>query len=398
MTNKKNNRIYFVTTIAVLFICITTSFSLGYLAGTNRIGLSSLVKNVVNKNTGKSANTDFSLFWDAWDKLTENYNGELDSDKMLQGAISGMISTIGDPYTMYLTPEQMKLLDEELQGSFEGIGIEIGLRDNQILIIAPIDDTPAKKADLRANDKILEIDSKSTEGMTMDQAVSMIKGAKNTEVNLKILRGEETLQKTILRDTIVIKSVKAEIKNDYGYLKINTFGEDTANEVKNALEDFKSKNVKGYIVDVRGNPGGYLDSAVDIASYFIDSGIVLWEKEKQKEKAVNTTNKKIVDKPIMVLIDKGSASASEIFAGALRDRARITLVGEKSFGKGSVQSIESLKSGSLKITIAQWLTPDKTVINNVGLTPDINVEFTEEDYKANKDPQLERALEEIVKK
>lgn len=397
---KRNNAILFGLISAFIVFSISVSFSCGYILGYNRIGATRLFSaNVINKDKGKPQNLDFSAFWDAWNLIGEKYNGQVDQNKLLQGAIAGMAQATGDPYTVYLNQDELKTLDEQLQGSFEGIGAEIGIKNNYITIISPLENSPAKKADLRSGDIIAKINDKSTDGMTVDEAVNLIKGTKGTSVKLTIVRGEGTLEKTIIRDTVEVKSVSYEIKsNNIGYVKINSFGEETANEVKSALKDLESKKVTGYILDVRSNPGGYLDSAVQIASYFVDSGIVVWEKSKTSENASKTTENRIVkNKPIVVLIDGGSASASEIFAGALRDREGIKLIGEKSYGKGSVQIVENLKGGALKITIAEWLTPKKQQINTVGLKPDIEVKMTDSDINNNLDPQLDRAIEETHK-
>lgn len=398
--NKRKRAILFGFISALIALSMTTSFFFGYLLGNRGIGADFTVGSyVLNKNKGKPEAVDFSTFWDAWNLINKKFNGQIDTNKLLEGAIAGMAQSAGDPYTQYLSADELKLLDEELQGSFDGIGAEIGIRNEQAIIIAPLEDTPAKKADLRSGDIILQIDDKVIDKMSVEQVVSLIKGPKGTKVKLIIKRGEATLDKEITRETITVKSVSEEVVgNNIGYIKINTFGEETAGEVKQAINILESKRVKGYIIDLRSNPGGYLDSAVSIAGYFTDPGIVVWEKSKDNEDAIKTDQKRLVkNKPVKILINGGSASASEILAGALRDREGIKLIGEKSYGKGSVQVVDNLKQGALKITVAQWLTPKKELINNIGLSPDVEVKLTEDDYNKQLDPQIDKAIEEINK-
>jgi carboxyl-terminal processing protease len=280
-------------------------------------------------------------------------------------------------------------------------------------VVAPIDGTPAAKAGLRAGDIVVSIDGQDTSSMTVDEAVTKIRGEKGTQVKLGIIHPGSSVQDiTITRDDITVPSVSYEIKpNNIGYIKIRTFGNDTATQIEKISEEFASKGVKAVVIDVRDNPGGYLDSAVKISSEFLKQGVIVREKSKNsKDKSFTASgNGKLTDVPVVILVNGGSASASEILAGALHDNDRATLVGEKTFGKGSVQEIVCLKEGglsissncksdSLKVTVAHWYTPDGINISKEGIKPDVEVKLTNEDYNANLDPQLVKALEVAAQK
>lgn len=398
-TNKNRAKIFFLLTIfSVIF------FNIGYLFGTGKIGFENgsfsfnKTINVLNKEVGKPKEVDFSLFWDAWNKVTENFNGELDSEKMMYGAISGMVSSLGDAYTVFYNGEEAKQLQEELSGSFSGIGAEVGEKDGKIVIIAPLDDTPAQKAGLKPQDEVVAINGDLTIGLTVDQAVSKIRGEAGTKVKLKIKRAEKDLEFEITREKITIKSVKHKQVQGYDVLEISSFNETTAEEFKKAIENIK--NTKGIVVDLRSNPGGYLDVSTKIISEFIPKGkLILMQKDKNgnieetKSNGGGFENIKVV-----ILVNEGTASASEIFAGAVRDNDRGKIIGKKTFGKGTVQTIEELSGGNvLKVTIAKWLTPNGSEINKIGITPDYEVELTEEDAKKEIDPQLNKAIEILSK-
>ncbi|MDD5464632.1 MAG: S41 family peptidase, partial [Candidatus Moranbacteria bacterium] len=277
-------------------------------------------------------------------------------------------------------------------------GAEIGNKNNQIVIIAPLADTPAQKAGLKAGDLLLKIDNQDTQGMTISDAVSKIKGPKGTEVTLTISRPGEFDSKEfkITRDTIVIKSVSFEMKDNIAYVKISSFMDTTTSEFKKTVIDILAKNPKGIVLDLRDNPGGYLDSAVDVSSEFIEDGTILIEETKggKQDKYSAKGDARLKDLKMVVLVNGGSASASEIVAGAMKDNKRAQIVGEKTFGKGTVQDYDQLPMGtSIKITIAKWLTPNGTSINEHGITPDIEVKLSDDDRNANRDPQLQKALE-----
>lgn len=349
---------------------------------------------------------DFSLFWSAWDQITQNYDGNLDYNKLIYGAIDGMVKSIGDPYTMFLTPDQSKQFDQDLEGSVTGIGAEVGIKDGRAVIIAPISDSPAQKAGIKPQDLIMKIGDTDTKGLDLNTAVSKIRGEAGTKVKLVIQRGGKTLNFEITRAKIEIKSVRWEIKdNNIGYIEISRFDSKTSELIKEAATELKEKGVKAVVLDLRNNPGGYLDAAVDVSSQFVKNGTVVTEKrtvgKEKKEEYHASGNGKLTDSniPMVVLVNEGSASASEIVAGALQDQKRAILVGEKTFGKGSVQSVESLGQGAtLHVTIAHWYTPNGKNINKEGLAPDIEVKVTEDDANSNRDPQLQKSIDYLKSK
>ena len=349
---------------------------------------------------------DFALFWKVWDVLKEKYvdSSKLDAQKLFYGAIKGMLAATGDPYTNFFDPEENKKFNEDITGSFEGIGAEIGIKGGVLTVIAPLEGTPAEKAGLRAGDKIVKIGDKNTADLTIDGAVDLLHGKKGTEVKMTIFReGEQDTQEiTIIRDVINVKSVKFEEKEgEIAYIKISRFGETTFKEFGEALTQTKNNNSKGIIVDLRNDQGGYLETAVEIGSKMLPKGNIVVMEEDRNGKRNNLLAKggdELSEIKTVVLINEGSASASEILAGALREnRDNVTLVGKKSYGKGSVQELVKLTQGtSMKVTIAHWLTPKGNQINEKGIDPDVKIEFTNDDYNNNKDPQLDKALE-IVK-
>jgi carboxyl-terminal processing protease len=346
----------------------------------------------------------FDIFWNAWDKITQNYDGKVDYNKLIYGAVDGMVKAVGDPYTMFLDSEQAKKFNEDLEGSISGIGAEIGIKDDRVIIVAPIGGSPAQKAGLMPQDIILKIGDTDTKGMDLSTAVSKIRGDVGTKVKLTIQRGDKTRTYEITREKIEIKSVRWEVKSgNVGYIEISRFDSKTKNLLKEAIEDLKDKQVKAVVLDLRNNPGGYLDTAVDVGSEFIKKGLVIVTEKREtgsgkREDYRSSGKSKLTDSniPMVVLVNEGSASASEIVAGALQDYHRAILIGEKTFGKGSVQSIENLGQGAtLHITVAHWYTPNGKNIGKEGLRPDITVKLTEEDAKNNRDPQLDRALLEL---
>lgn len=348
---------------------------------------------------------NFSLFWEAWDKLQENYvdGGKFNVQEMIYGAISGMVNSLGDPYTVFLKPDEAKRFVEDVKGTFEGVGMEIGIRKGQLQVVAPIDGTPAQKAGLRAGDKILKIGDKITVDMTTEEAVNLIRGPQGTEVVLNIYRDDWDAPKDIkiIRGVIDVPSVKMEIKEDnIAYINIYQFSERAAYEFQNAAIDILNSNADRIIIDLRNNPGGYLEISQNIAGWFLkkDDVVVVEDYGGKKEQDIYKAegNAKLLPYPVVIIINQGSASASEILAGALRDDRGVKLIGEASFGKGSVQQLESLTGGSsLKITVAKWLTPKGESISDKGLEPDIKVELTDKDYEQGLDPQLEKAIEII---
>ena len=348
---------------------------------------------------------DFSLFWETWKALEESFvePEKLDIQEMIYGAISGMVESLGDPYTIFFNPEETEEFLEEAEGVFEGIGAEIGIKKDQLLIIAPLEGTPAERAGLLPGDKILKIDGKDTFNLTIEEAVKLIRGPKGTEVVLTIFRKgwKESKEIKIIRATIKIPSLKWElIEGDIAHLRIYQFFERTDNDFRKLTIEILNSSAKKIILDLRNNPGGYLEVAQETSGWFLKRGdtVVIEDFGPKKEQKIYEAqgNEKFLDYPMVVLINQGSASASEILAGALRDNRGILIIGETSFGKGSIQEFVELRGdSSLKVTVANWLTPNGKLIADEGLEPDIRVEMTEKDYEEDKDPQLDKAIEII---
>jgi len=384
-------------------LLISGAYLVGYLTGRKALEFKKgYVPKIIKSELQGVKDLDFSLFWDVWKEIEKKYAGttKLDKTKMFYGAIAGMVAGTGDPYTAFITPEQSKKFLEEVKGEFDGIGVELGIKEGKLVVIAPLDNSPAQAAGIRANDIVQQIDGRDASSLTLEEAVEAIRGERGTEVVLGILRNGKPLEFRLKRQNIKIKTVKYEMKGDIAYLKVSQFIERTGEESQNAAGAILSKKAKGVILDLRNNPGGYLTSAIDVASLFIKDGVVAYEegKDGKKQELRTTGNAKLADLPLVVLINKGSASGSEIVAGAISDHKRGLLIGEKTFGKGTVQSFEELKDGStLKITVAKWLTPSGRAIHDQGLSPDIEVAISEENLKADKDPQLERAILELNK-
>jgi len=394
-----------ISSLSVLFL-LATGFGAGFWYGQNSRSSVEKVTGLQNLEEGKPASVDFSLFWDAWSQLQEKFvnRGSLDYQKLVYGAISGMLGATGDPYTIFMTPTESEEFSQSLQGNLEGIGAEMGIRKNQLTVISPLENSPAKNAGIKAGDKILKVDDEFTAGMTLDEAVNKIRGPQGTEVRLTVARDgwEETKEFKITRAVIDIPIVRLEMKDAGGgktvaYVSLYHFTENSPAEFEKAAREILTSGASGIILDLRGNPGGYIDAAVAIADWFLPkSSLVVVEDSGNGQKKENRTsgNAKLSPYETVVLIDGGSASASEILAGALRDNRGIKLVGEKSFGKGSVQQLEEMRGGgSLKITIARWLTPSGQSLMDEGLEPDVKVELTSENLDNGIDPPLEKALE-----
>jgi len=386
-----------IAKIASLAAVIAVVFMAGLGIGSGNIVLSSS-QNSSNKDL--PADLDYTEIEQLYDLLKANYDGKLDAEALIDGLKSGLTDAAGDPYTEYFNPEEAKEFDAELSGSFTGIGAELGEdEDGNLIIVSPIDGFPASKAGLRPQDIIVSIDGKSTNDMNTNEAVKLIRGEKGSKVTLRVLRNKsEDLSFTITRDAITIPSVKWEVlEGGIGYLQISQFSADTSQLAREAAEAFKSKNVKGVVLDLRGDPGGLLNSAVDVASMWLPKGKTILQ---QKQGGVTTetysaTGDTILQGlPTAVLINAGSASASEFVAGALRDNNVATLYGEKSYGKGSVQEIHHLPNGAeIKITIARWYRPNGENIDKKGIKPDKEVKMSEDDYKQGRDPQKDAAVQ-----
>jgi len=350
-------------------------------------------------------NADFTDFWKAWNALETHYvithaSSTLPSVKeRIFGAIEGLASSYGDPYTLYFPPKEAKAFAESISGSFAGVGMEIDVKNGILTVVAPLRGTPAEAAGIKAGDQIITIDGKSTDGLSVDKAVSQIRGPIGTAVEFTIIRDGKAIEIKIIRDTIQVPETEDgldEASSVY-HIALYQFTASSADLFNQAFTRFKNSGSRRLVIDLRGNPGGYLDSAVNIASHFLPKGttVVTEDFDNKEENQVHTSlgyNDTPEGTKIVVLIDGGSASASEIFAGALQDEKVATIIGTKSFGKGSVQTLIDLGAGSLKVTVARWITPAGKWIMGNGVTPDITVQFTQADATAKKDPQMARAV------
>lgn len=348
---------------------------------------------------------EFDLFWEVWQKIQTSYVDRPVADKqMLYGALHGLVASLGDPFSLFLEPQKAEELTEELKGRFEGIGAEIGIKNDRLTIITPLPESPAEQAGLRGGDQVFKIDDYDTTGINIIEAVDRIRGEKGTPVTLTVHRDDEAdfREITIIRDTIRIVSVRSEIQHTpqgkkVAYIKVTNFHADTSGRFREAVNNLLAQGPDAFIVDMRNNPGGYLDAAIELSGYWVPvNDVVVMEKFSADhiEKSLSRGSGELYGFPTVILVNGGSASASEIFAGALKDHEIATLVGEKTFGKGSVQELSELSDGSsVKLTIAKWLTPNGTEIDHEGIMADVEVDLSEEDYNNDLDPQLDKALE-----
>ncbi|MFE4073427.1 S41 family peptidase [Peribacillus sp. YIM B13477] len=356
---------------------------------------------------------EFEKLYSTYDKIKDDYYEEVDEEKLVDGAINGMIKSLDDPYSAYMDKKEASSFHESISSSFEGIGAEIQEQDGQIMVVSPIKGSPAEKAGVKPNDIILSVDGKSVEGLSSSEAVLKIRGEKGTKVDLSISRAGESepIKLTIKRDTIPIETVYAEMLDDgVAKIQVTSFSEHTVQELKTALEEMSKKDMKGLVLDLRGNPGGLLDQAIEMASLFIPNGeVVLQVEERSGNKEVyKSENDGELKIPVVVLIDDGSASASEIVAAAVSESADIPLIGVKSFGKGTVQTAQDFKDGSnFKYTAAKWLTPEGNWIHKKGIKPDITVKLPDyaslpyispdKELKASDSSSEVKAAEEMLK-
>ncbi len=367
------------------------------------------ITSIVHKEAQAETTADFDTFWKVWNILNEksiHANKVTDQDRVW-GATEGLASSLGDPYTVFFPPEENKLFSAEIQGSFGGIGAEIGVKDNVLTVVAPLRDSPAWNAGIKAGDKIIRIDKTTTNEMTTEKAISLIRGPKGTVVTLTILRpGEKvTREIKITRDTIEIPTIDTEVKEGGVFvIKLYSFTENSAELFQGALQKFVDTRSDKLILDLRGNPGGYLDAAVDISSWFIDQGKIIVTEDfgdNRKPYVLRSHGPRLFTDQLkfVVLVDGGSASASEIVAGALREHNVATLVGEKTFGKGSVQElIPVTDTTSLKVTVAHWLTPNGVSISTAqGIEPDVKVSMSHKDITDGVDPQMKKAIEIVTR-
>jgi len=393
---------YFLVSFVILSAAVlaAAAFYFGYQQGVKK-PQTVIIRGVANLEEGNLEAVDFSLFWDAWRVLKDKYveAEKIDNQNLIYGAIGGLLDALRDPNTVFLPPGDAKKFNEDISGEFSGIGAEIGIKNDQLSIIAPLKDTPAERAGLRPGDKIMKIDETVTAGLTVDEGVKLIRGKKGTTVVLTILRDEweKPREISIVRDIIVVPTIDWKIiDNKIVYIQLFNFYEKAPLLFYQTALDLIFKNPAGLILDLRNNPGGYLDAAVNLAGWFLEPGaLVVSEEFRSGEKQIFKARgsgffKKL---PMVILVNEGSASASEILAGSLRDNRGVKLIGEKTFGKGTVQELATLKDDSvIKITIAHWRLPGGQLIEKNGLEPDYEVGRTEDDIKNEKDPQLDKAI------
>ncbi len=396
-----------VQKIVLVLLLVGAIFYGGFWLGKASVPAATQVVGLSNMEAGKPADVDFEPFWKVWNAINDRYVAVdgVDTQEKVWGAIQGLAASLGDPYTVFMPPEESQSFEEMITGSFGGVGMEIGEREGQIVVIAPLKGTPAETAGIRAGDALVSINEESTAALTVDEAVGKIRGEPGTVVTLGITRegSDEILSIPVTRDTISIPTLDTEVRGNTFIISLYNFDALSASEFRNAMGMFERSSADRLILDMRGNPGGFLDAAVSIASYFIPAGevIVAEHADKAEEDVVHRSRGftlKKEPKKMVVLVDGGSASASEIVAGALQEHGRALLVGTQTFGKGSVQELIPITlSTSLKLTVAQWLTPNGVSISEGGLTPDVVVDVTPEDIEAGRDLQLERALQEVEK-
>lgn len=409
--NKKNFWTQTKTLVIGGLIILICTYSVGFQMGRKGFVFAPKEFKVVNQNE-QPQTVDYGMLWDAISVLNDKYiEKPVNDQKILYGAVKGAIAAAGDPYTTFFEPKELENFQTNLKGSFEGIGAVVGKKDNNIVIVAPLDDSPAKKAGLLAKDIIVKVNGQAITDWSVEQAVDKIRGVKGTKVTLTIVREgkDKPFDVTITRDTIKIKSVKWEIKDvtqnnqtkKIAIITLTQFGDDTSGLFAQAVNDILKQNVQGIVLDERNNPGGYLQTAVDLASDWVEGGKVIVTEAhsdgsnlKYNAEGGNRLN----GIKTVVLINGGSASAAEILAGALHDYKVAELVGEKSFGKGSVQDLVKLKEGgAVKVTVAKWITPGGVNLNHNGLDPDVNVKLSEDDINNSKDPQMDQAMQELFK-
>ncbi|KKR42945.1 MAG: Carboxyl-terminal protease [Parcubacteria group bacterium GW2011_GWF1_40_6] len=391
--------------ITVLFIFLFFAFGM-YVGGSNYREMDKIL-GVSAKDPEVETQVDFSPFWKVWNTINEKYPSatKVSDQDRVYGAISGLMSSLNDPYSVYFNPEETKSFEEEIAGNFEGVGMEVGLKDKTLTVVAPLKDTPAYRADIKSGDKILKIDDKVTTGMSVEESIKLIRGPKGTTVTLTIFRAglNQPKEIKIVRDTINVPTLDTEVRKDGIFvIKLYSFSANSPSLFRNAMKQFVNSGSNKLILDLRGNPGGYLDASIDMASWFLKGGKIVATEDYGnnrspvvfRSKGYDVFNEKL---KFVILIDGGSASASEILAGAMKDHNRAKLVGTQSFGKGSVQEVIDVTPDTiLKITVAKWLTPNGNSISEKGLTPDYVVEITEKDLNNKVDPQMNKAVELLL--
>jgi carboxyl-terminal processing protease len=409
----------FIVSSVVAMLAFAMAFLSGYLFGRADSGpeaspiasllapLTRVAPKAVPANADSVLTADeqqrFSVFWEAWSTVErEFYNRPaIDRQKMIYGATKGMVEALDDPYTTYLTPTNREISDTDLRGSFDGVGIQVDLRDGKLTVVAPIEGSPADQAGIKPGDVVTQVDGKPLSGKSLNDTVLLIRGPRGSTVTLTVARPNvpDPLTFALTRAEIRLQSVRARMLDaGVGYLRISTFAANTGAETTASLKDLLANQPRGVVVDLRANPGGYLHSAVDVASQFMHDGVVLYQASGNGERQTYRVEPGGVatGTPLAVLVNKGTASASEILAAALRDNGRAVLVGEKTFGKGTVQNVHELSDRSgLRVTTAQWLTPNEQPIQGVGITPDVEAP-PPPDGSDGPDPQLDAAVRQLL--
>jgi len=403
----------YILVVLALIIIILGSFSGGFLVGNafpllNPINETPTPISIQNQSisTSNSEELDqlFAPFWETWNYVLDQYVDQpVDQTIMMRGAISGMLESLGDPHTSYMDPEMFRQQNTPLQGEYEGIGAWVDVTGEYVIIISPMPGSPAEKQGLKPDDQVIAVDGEDMAGVEGNLVLRKILGEAGTDVTLTIFRSStnETFDVTITRQKITIPSVTGEmLENNIAYVQLINFGDKTHQDLRNILKDLLRQKPVGIILDLRNNGGGYLNTAIDVASEFVKDSPIMYEEFGDGERITYKAkpNGLATEIPLVVLINEGTASASEITAGAIQDYDRGVLVGKTSYGKGSVQNWVTLQNdqGAIRVTIARWLTPDERQINEVGLTPDYEVEITEEDIQAERDTQLEKAIELLL--
>ena len=390
----------------VLVLIVALFFGLGIYIGFHNKPVPEIdkVTTIANKNTPTTITADFEPFWKAWNIINEKYPGinKITDQERVNGAISGLMDSLNDPYSVFFNADDTKMFESEVSGSFGGIGMEVGVKDKVLTVIAPLKDTPAYKSGIKSGDKILKIDKTSTSDLSIDKAIKLIRGEQGTTVTLTIFHegDKDSKEIKIVRDIINVPTLDTELRPDGIFtIKLYSFSANSASLFRDAMKKFVDSKSDKLLLDLRGNPGGYLDAAVSMASWFLPEGktVVIEDygtnakPKTYRSQGYNIFNDKL---KFVILIDSGSASASEILAGAMQDQSRAKLVGSQSYGKGSVQEVINVTPDTiLKITVAKWLTPNGTSISEKGLTPDYKVEIKQKDLDVKKDPQLDKAVE-----